>query len=148
MNATQDEHVALLREAGLRTTPQRLAIAREIFARNHPTVAEVFAAVRRQFPTIGLATVYNTLRSMTEKGLIRELPFADAIRYDANISEHVNLVCTRCGKIEDREDCDDLVRAIRERVSRGFTAQNERVDLYGFCRACSRAMTTPRRRTR
>ena len=44
-------------------------------SRSHPTVGEVYESVRRQFPTIGLATVYNTLRTMTERGLVSELPF-------------------------------------------------------------------------
>lgn len=147
-NVQQDDHVALLRAAGLRSTPQRLAIAGEIFSRSHPTVGEVFTAVQQKFPTIGLATIYNTLRSMAEKGLVRELPFADAIRYDANISEHVNLVCTDCGKIEDSEDCDDLIVAIRKRVSSGFTPQNERVDLYGVCGDCLKPLKQPARRRR
>jgi Fur family transcriptional regulator, stress-responsive regulator len=76
--------VALLREAGLRLTPQRLVIAREILARSHPTAGEIFDAVRRQFPTIGLATVYATFNLMAERGSVRALPFAQAVRYDVN----------------------------------------------------------------
>jgi Fur family peroxide stress response transcriptional regulator len=139
-NANKDPNVALLRQAGLRSTPQRLAIAREVFARHHPTVAEVYDSVKRQFPTIGLATVYNTLRSMTERGLVRELPFSDAIRFDANLGPHANLVCTACGSIEDCGACDDLIVEIRNRVASGagFNPETQRVDVYGLCRACAR----------
>ena len=135
-----DPNVTLLRQAGLRSTPQRLAVAREVFSRHHPTVAEVYESVRRQFPTIGLATVYNTLRSMTERGLVRELPFSDAVRFDANLGPHVNLVCTSCGSIEDSGACDDLIVEIRKRIATkaNFAAESQRVDVYGFCPGCRR----------
>ena len=58
----------LLQGAGLRLTPQRLAIAHEVLAQDHPTAAEVYEAVRSQFPTMGLATVYATLNVMVEHG--------------------------------------------------------------------------------
>lgn len=140
----KDPNVALLRQAGLRSTPQRLAIAREVFSRHHPTVAEVFESVRRQFPTIGLATVYNTLRSMTDRGLVRELPFSDAIRFDANLGPHANLVCTKCGTIEDCGACDDLIVEIRKRVAKGarFAPEGQRVDVYGLCHSCQRQPST------
>ena len=92
--------------------------------RHHPTVAEVYDSVRREFPTIGLATVYNTLRSMTERGLVRELPFNNATRFDVNLTPHANLVCTRCGAIEDSEACNDLLVQLQQRIAgrRGLRA--------------------------
>jgi Fur family transcriptional regulator, peroxide stress response regulator len=135
---TEDSFIGLLRDAGLRSTPQRLAIVREVFLRNHPTVGEVYETVRRRFPTIGLATVYNTLRSLTERGYLRELPFGDATRFDVNVEPHTNLVCTRCGRIEDSSACDDLILEIRNRVETGagFTPEGQRVDVYGLCSRC------------
>ena len=132
-------HIALLRDAGLRSTPQRLAIVDEVFSRHHPTVSEVYETVRRQFPTIGLATVYNTLRSLTERGFVRELPFGDATRFDVNVAPHANLVCTGCGRIEDSDACGDLISEIRNRVAagEGFTPEGQRIDIYGLCRACA-----------
>ncbi len=134
-------HIELLRGAGLRSTPQRLAIVREVFSRNHPTVAEVYETVRSQFPTIGLATVYNTLRSLTERGYVRELPFGDAARFDVNVMTHANLVCTRCGRIEDSNAANDLLEAMRSRIQENtsFRPESQRVDIYGLCRVCSAA---------
>jgi Fur family peroxide stress response transcriptional regulator len=111
----------------------------EVFQRHHPTVAEVYETVRRQFPTIGLATVYNTLRSLTERGYLRELPFGDATRFDVNLEPHANLVCTRCGRIEDSSACGDLISEIRSRVAagEGFTPESQRIDIYGLCSACA-----------
>ena len=129
---------ALLRGAGLRATPQRLAIARKILARSHPTVGEVYEAVRAQFPTIGLATVYAALNAMSERGLARPLPFAGAVRYDANMEPHANLICTSCGRITDFEGVADLLHLMRQRTATqaAFELEHERVDLLGVCAAC------------
>jgi Fur family peroxide stress response transcriptional regulator len=135
------ENAEILRRAGLRSTPQRLAIAREVFSRRHPTAAEVFESVRRQFPTIGLATVYNTLRAMTEHGLVNELPFGNASRFDVNMTPHANLVCTKCGGIEDAEHEEQLLLELSTRVAAraGFAPVSQRLDIYGLCRRCSHA---------
>jgi Fur family transcriptional regulator, peroxide stress response regulator len=132
-------HISLLRESGLRSTPQRLAIVDEVFNRHHPTVAEIHETVRRQFPTIGLATVYNTLRSLTERGFVKELPFGDATRFDVNVEPHANLVCNRCGRIEDSDACGDLISEIRQRVANGdgFRPESQRIDIYGLCSECA-----------
>src|SRR3954451_12691738 len=128
----------LLQGAGLRLTPQRLAIAREVLVQDHPTAAEVFEAVRDRFPTMGLATVYATLNVMVERGLLRPLAFENAVRFDANVTPHANLICTACGRITDYDGCDDVVRALRERAANdaGFELEEHRLDLYGRCALC------------
>jgi Fur family transcriptional regulator, peroxide stress response regulator len=129
----------LLQGAGLRLTPQRLAIAHEVLAQDHPTAAEVYDAVRVQFPTMGLATVYATLNVMVERGLLRPLAFENAVRFDANVTPHANLICTACGRITDYDGCDDVVRALRDRAAHdeGFELEEHRLDLYGRCAPCS-----------
>src|ERR1700737_3574179 len=129
----------LLREAGLRVTPQRLAIARSVLMREHPTAAEVFEAVRGQFPTMGLATVYATLNTVRSRGLLWPLPFADAVRFDANVTPHANLISMRCGSITDFEGCNEVLAQLRQRTveKTGFSFAAERLDLHGACAACS-----------
>jgi len=106
--------------------------------RQHPTAAEVYDAVHAQFPTMGLATVYATLNTMSRCGLVRPLPFADAVRFDANVSPHANLICTACGRITDFEGCIDLVGMLRDRTQQnaGFALDTDRLDLYGTCANC------------
>jgi Fur family peroxide stress response transcriptional regulator len=123
----------VLREAGLRVTPQRLAIVRQVLGSNHPTAGEIYEAVHREFPTIGLGTVYATLNTMNERGLLSVLPVVDAVRFDANVAPHANLICTQCGSIVDFEDCDDMLEQLRLRTSHGA----ERLDVYGVCSACA-----------
>ena len=129
----------LLQGARLRLTPQRLAIANEVLVQDHPTAAEVYEAVRSQFPTMGLATVYSTLNVMVERGLLRPLAFENAVRFDANVTPHANLICTACGRITDYDGCDDVLRTLRDRAASdaGFELEQHRLDLYGRCAACA-----------
>src|SRR4051794_28606180 len=129
----------LLQGAGLRLTPQRLAIAREVLVQDHPTAAEVYDAVRVLFPTMGLATVYATLNVMVERGLLRPLAFENAVRFDANVTPHANLICTACGRITDYDGCDDVLVMLRDRAATeaGFELEQHRLDLYGRCAPCT-----------
>jgi len=80
-----------LRNAGLRSTRQRLALAKLLFdGQNRHVTAEILhgealeASVR-----VSLATVYNTLHQFNEVGLLREIVVDSGRSYfDTNISEH------------------------------------------------------------
>lgn len=111
---------------------------REIFSRSHPTVAELYQSVRRQYPSIGLQTIYNTLWALAERGLVTELPFTNATRFDSNVTPHANLVCRACGQIEDVEFVREHLDAMLEHVSHlsGFAPDGQRMDVYGLCRGC------------
>src|SRR5262245_48967607 len=143
-HGTETTATALLQGAGLRLTPQRLAIAHEVLMQDHPTAAEVFDAVRGQFPTMGLATVYATLNTMVERGLLRPLAFENAVRFDANVTPHANLICTACGRITDYDGCDDVLVTLRERAANdeGFRLEQHRLDLYGRCDGCAPTSAT------
>jgi Fur family peroxide stress response transcriptional regulator len=135
----QNGEIELLRQSGLRSTPQRVAIVHEVFSRSHPTVGEIYDSVRRQFPTIGLQTVYNTLHTLTERGLVSELPFSSAVRFDANLHPHANLVCRNCGQIEDVEFAPEHLDALLQHIvsTSGFAPDGQRFDVNGLCRACA-----------
>jgi Fur family transcriptional regulator, peroxide stress response regulator len=142
-NVTKEREI--LRQAGLRSTPQRLAILREVLSRSHPTVSEIYESVRRAFPTLGLQTVYNTLHTMTQRGLVSELPFSSATRFDSNMRPHANLVCRECGRIEDVEFVSDHLDTMLRHViqTTGFSRDSQRIDVYGLCRGCDTSTVNP-----
>jgi Fe2+ or Zn2+ uptake regulation protein len=133
------DEIGILRHSGLRCTPQRVAIVREVFTRRRATAYEVYKSVRRYFPTIGLATVYNTLRTMTERGLVAELPFSSDLRFDATMTAHANLVCRKCARIEDVEFAPDYLDALLQHVKQmaDFAPDGQCIDIYGVCRSCT-----------
>ncbi|KZL20068.1 Ferric uptake regulation protein [Pseudovibrio axinellae] len=81
----------MLRDAGLRPTRQRVALAELLYSQgNRHISAEVLheEAILANVP-VSLATVYNTLHQFTEVGLLREVAVEGTKTYfDTNISEH------------------------------------------------------------
>jgi Fur family peroxide stress response transcriptional regulator len=130
-----------LRAAGARITAQRIAICRWLEGNDrHPTASNVYAALNGQFPTMSLSTVYNTLSTLVDLNLLHEVgPAPDgSMRYDPNTQPHLNLVCTRCGRIIDAQEAAPAV--IGEVASRyGFTAAECSIVIYGTCPDCQHA---------
>lgn len=129
-----------LRGAGLRLTHQRLEVVREIAqSEEHPDVEKVYGAVRVRVPTISLDTVYRTLATLVDLGLVnRVIATAGPTRYDANTTRHHHFVCTRCGLIRDVVDRElDAVRAPDGTAALGSVESIE-VQLRGVCIDCHR----------
>ena len=93
----------MCRRAGLRLTPQRLEILRELAGdRTHPSAEELHRRLRKRMPTLSLDTVYRTLATLERLGVVARLqPAEGRARYDAGRSPHHHLVCRECGRIGD-----------------------------------------------
>ncbi len=131
--------ISHLKAAGHRVTPQRLAILRQFAdSRSHPSVERVYAAVKPDFPTTSLATVYKTVGLLKELGEALEIGFGDGSnRYDVRLPEpHPHLICLKCRCIVDT-DLESLCH-LAEKLSEstGFQILSHRVDIYGICPDC------------
>lgn len=91
------------RSTGMRVTHQRLEIFREVAKTSeHPDADTIFQRVRERLPTVSHDTVYRTLASLEEMGLISRVdPARGGARYDANCDKHHHFLCTKCGAISD-----------------------------------------------
>ena len=134
------EVVALLKPLGIRLTPQRLAIAEVVVnSADHPTVRNIFDRVQAFFPYVTIATVYSTLATLEQAGVVRELPFQRQSRYDANLAPHANLVCVGCGNVVDADVGQETVAELEHIISSDsdFEVSSQRVDFYGWCSGCN-----------
>jgi Fe2+ or Zn2+ uptake regulation protein len=97
------EMLACVRASGLKLTPQRMAIVRELAADpTHPTAQELYERLRPGLPTMSFATVYNTLDALAAAGLCAALSLAPGpARFDPNMAAHHHAVCDRCGLVRD-----------------------------------------------
>ncbi len=132
-----------LKTAKLRLTPQRLAICEMLSASDeHPTAQMIYETLKLQYPSLSLATVYNTLDYLVRAGAINALGEAgdDAVHYDADTSAHVNLACTRCNRVIDFPS--DHIREVEQEVmkSSGYQLMGARVMYYGLCPQCQQAV--------
>jgi Fur family transcriptional regulator, peroxide stress response regulator len=135
------ELMAALKERDYRLTPQRVELVRLIASsEGHPSAGQLYARVKRKFPTMSHATVYKTLAMLKEMGQVLEIDLRDDSHYDGNRPEpHPHLICMNCGKIVDGEaalDQDSMRRL--EQVS-GFKILRPQIALYGLCPDCRRA---------
>jgi len=130
--------IETLRQKGYKATPQRIAICRfALHSRDHPTAQRIYDEVRKVYPTVSLATVYKTLQILTEHGLIQELDFPESqARFDSYVKPHINLVCLRCGNIQDLDDPAAREMVARITVKAEFTRMGQRLDIYGICKMC------------
>jgi len=130
--------VSSLRDRGYKLTSQRLEIIRQL-ARDtsHPAARDILRKVRKIAPRISLSTVYYTLDMLKQEGLLRELEYYDMDnRYDINVSDHINLVCTKCKKIADfMRDLSSFPKSVEKKS--GFKPAKMRFEYYGICRKCS-----------
>jgi Fur family transcriptional regulator, peroxide stress response regulator len=126
-----------LRERGYKLTSQRLAII-SLLSKDitHPGASDILKKIRKSLPQVSMSTVYYTLDILKKEGLIQELEFYDRDnRYDINVSNHINLICKKCGKIADLPGELPLSAEAVEHTT-GFQPVGMRFEYYGYCRNC------------
>lgn len=129
-----------LREAGLKLTSQRIAVITELVDdKTHPSAQTIYRKARAKVPSLSLSTVYDILGLLKEHKLIKELEFEGMDnRYEADTHSHLNLVCSKCGKIEDFTlHLPVPLEVVRKET--GFRAMETRIEYHGLCKECDKA---------
>ena len=134
------ELFALFRKNGYKATTQRLAIYNFLISReDHPSADQIYQALKNDYPTISLGTVYKTLDLLEELGLVQKLGFTeDRVRYDPDMELHINIVCSKCGKIYNykTENVKELWNVIIADL--GIKPKGQRIDIYYECDDCKK----------
>lgn len=140
MKRVKDKSAVRLRASAdmsepLKLTPQRecvLTVVRDNEA--HLTANEVFLQAQQRLTGISFATVYNSLRFLTEAGLVSELTFGNgASRFDRRVERHDHAWCTQCGVLTDLE-LDETAELMQMAARRSrFKAESVHLTLYGLC---------------
>ncbi len=141
--------LACVRASGLKLTPQRMAIVRELAADpTHPTAQELFERLRIALPTMSFATVYNTLDALAQAGLCAALSLAPGpSRFDPNMKPHHHAVCDRCGEVRDIPSEGARVPAAARSLpaAPGFEVRSVEQIYRGVCAPCADAVGSERR---
>ncbi len=126
-----------LEKKQLRSTRQRDVVAKTFFGLSgHVNVDELLAHARSHSPKLGYATVYRTLKLLTECGLAAERRFGNESRvYEVagDTAHHDHLICVECGHVLEFEN--DEIERLQDKVARsfGFTLVRHKLELYGMC---------------
>jgi Fur family peroxide stress response transcriptional regulator len=131
-----DEVRDRIKMAGLRVTPQRLAILDAVYRLdNHPTAENIIESIRETHLNIATGTVYKVLETLVENRLIRKVKTEnDVMRYDGITEQHHHLYCSESDRIEDYAD-EDLDRVIAEHFRKhgipGFNIEEIKLQING-----------------
>lgn len=90
-------------KSGIPLTAQRRTVLEVLVARDdHPTVDQIFQAVAERLPEVSRATVYRSLETLSDLGLLKRVEHpGSVVRFDGNTDPHHHFLCTRCNGIED-----------------------------------------------
>ena len=137
------------RGSGFRVTIPREAIL-EVLSKTqkHLSAEDVYLAVHKVYPTVGLTTVYRTLELLVQMGVVFKFDFGDGrARYELAIGpkgtrHHHHLACTTCGRVIDYTDFIDDEVELLQRTEKGlskkynFGITNHVIQFYGLCDKC------------
>lgn|SRR3989338_1912555 len=120
-----------------RLTSQKVKIKEYLMSvKTHPTADMVYRQVKKDLPTITLATVYRNLNQMTEKGEILRLEIGKEFRYDGDINCHQHCVCDNCGKIADVMQEVISKETLQRIKTKDFQPESAEIIFRGFCKDC------------
>ncbi|NUT33097.1 MAG: transcriptional repressor [Hamadaea sp.] len=131
----------VLRGAALRVTRPRVAVLGAVHARPHADAEAILEAVRGDLPAVSHQTVYDSLRALTDAGLVRRIePPGSAARYESRVGDnHHHLVCRSCARIVDVDCATGSAPCLGASGGHGFAVDEAEIVYWGRCPDCSTA---------
>lgn len=130
--------VTVLGKHGIQPSAHRVAVARYVLNNcDHPSAENVASEVRKTFPMISRATVYNTLNLLVAKGLLREFVLDDGKTvFDANVGHHHHFLDEESGRVYDIPW--ESLKVSRLESLKGFEVKEYQVVVRGRVKGVSR----------
>jgi Fur family ferric uptake transcriptional regulator len=131
----------LLREHGMQVTAQRLAVLRAVAARPHTSADDVLESVRIDIGSISRQAVYDTLGTLSDKGLLRRIqPAGSSARYENRTGDnHHHLICRSCRVMFDIDCAVGYTPCLTADDDHGFEIDEAEVVYWGRCPTCRAA---------
>lgn len=131
----KEDIVKILEEKNIQASYQRLKILELLMKdRCHPSVDDIYKKLLPEIPTLSKTTVYNTLKTFTDKGIVSMVTTEDdEIRYDYSESPHLHFKCKKCGTLYDIfHDCSVL----KQKEIDGHIIDEHYFYFRGICKNC------------
>lgn len=107
----------------------------------HPTAEQVYEILRKDLPSISLATVYRNLNLLAANGTIRKIEGLDGkVHFDHNTHPHYHFICTKCNKVYDipYDIAPDLAEQVLDRT--GLVVESYDISFKGVCKGCRKIL--------
>ena len=130
----------ICRKEGLKITHQRLEIFKELLnSHDHPTVEKLYQRLLPKLPTISLDTVYRTLTTLEQHGLIVRVETGESqARFEGKMEEHHHAICKKCGEITDFFWKFPNETVLPDEILKWGKISKKSISLHGLCRHCAR----------
>jgi Fe2+ or Zn2+ uptake regulation protein len=130
-----EKYLSILKEHSLKITQQRLEILKYLDEhRCHPTVDDIYKALRQKSPSLSKTTVYNSLELLKKHNIIQNVNIsASESRYDYRSDSHQHFLCRICGRIIDINiECPKKDKILEE----GHKIEEVHGYFKGICKTC------------
>ncbi|MDL0088752.1 Fur family transcriptional regulator [Campylobacter gastrosuis] len=135
------QHVSLLKRFGLKVTPQRLSVLKILDKHTHPTIDELYDEIKKDSPSVSLATVYKNLNTLKDEGLVIEVNIVNQKpRYDIYEYPHIHVVCEGCGCVSDLSYDDAGLSEYQERLEKKLGNIVESLNIVASVKTCKNCM--------
>ena len=126
------------KDKGLKLTPQRIAVYEYLLGtKEHPSAETIYSALIDRFPTMSLATVYKSLKTLCEVDLIKELNLGEGnFRYDALMKDHAHFQCTSCARVYDLMHISTHSLEASVEKEEDFDVASSKLYFFGMCKTC------------
>lgn len=143
MRVSQQKIKAVLKRYGYKLTRQRRAVIKTVALSNgHLTAAAIHKKLLKDYPALGLVTIYRTLEILVRRGLICEVYAGGSGRsYTIATQEHHHhLICSDCGRVVDFSGhrLAELERRLTHET--GFKIRDHLLEFFGLCQECQRGL--------
>ena len=131
-------YATLLQKNGLKATFQRMHILENIEKNGHMNIDDIYAKVVKIHYSLSLATIYKNIILMVKNTVLVEVPIeGEKSKYELIKNDHIHLICTECGSVEDREHTEHMAVAFTTMTKHErFKLDKQQISLYGICHKC------------
>ena len=136
-----DIFIDFLKEHNLRWTPQRKSILKVFLQlEGHVPIDDLHKKIRSEAATIGIATLYRTMKLLVDASLAETHTFNDKTTYERlyQVKHHDHLICQICGKTVEFEHALIEKYQIEVCERHGFALKSHKMELFGFCNECQK----------
>jgi Fur family ferric uptake transcriptional regulator len=136
---------ALLRGHGLHVTAPRLAVLRAVAGHPHSTADDTYQVVRAELGAVSRQAVYDTLATLTDKGVLRRIqPAGSSARYEDRVGDnHHHLICRECNRMVDVDCAVGEMPCLTAADDSGYEIDEAEVIYWGRCPECLHRNTAP-----
>jgi Fe2+ or Zn2+ uptake regulation protein len=129
----------ILQNAKLKNTTPRMSVLKAFRTVHKPLTAQELHKKLKKV-RFDLVTLYRTLASFEEKGIVRRVDLRkDTVYYELNTDHHHHIICTKCEKVEDFENFE-VEKTLEHIVRKSVNFRNVKshaLEIFGLCRECT-----------